>query len=36
MFLYASLILENLLQQPNMVFYEDELARNLPLNLSDA
>ncbi|KAK8029321.1 hypothetical protein PG991_006377 [Apiospora marii] len=36
MFLYATLTVENLLQQPNMMFYQGELAKNLPSDLADA
>ncbi|KAK8106768.1 SNF2 family N-terminal domain-containing protein [Apiospora kogelbergensis] len=36
MFLYASMTVENLLQQPTRICYEDELLKNLPENLTDA
>ncbi|KAK8050947.1 hypothetical protein PG993_002332 [Apiospora rasikravindrae] len=35
MFLYVSLTVENLLQQPNRACYEDELVRDLPKDLGD-
>ncbi|KAK8868949.1 C2H2 finger domain transcription factor crzA [Apiospora arundinis] len=36
MFLYASLTVENLLEQPNQAYYEDELIRSLPESLAQA